>query len=72
MQNRRGWGKSRYKGVRLVKGGKWEARIRVNKKLLSLGRFKSEREAGYIYNEAALKYFGEFARLNQVFVNDHP
>jgi hypothetical protein len=60
---------SGYKGVRYRRGYKsrpWEARIRVNKRLLSLGAFSTKEEAAKSYNEAAVKYFGEFAHTNEV------
>ncbi len=58
---------SKYKGVSLNKGGKtWRARIRFYSELISLGSFKTQEEAAIAYNEAAIKYFGEFALLNTV------
>ena len=44
--------------------GKWTAKIRVNVKRLWLGRFDTEIEAARAYDLAAIKYHGEFARLN--------
>jgi len=62
---------SQYKGVQWRKDeGKWHARITVNKRLISLGYFKDEKDAALTYNEAAKKYFGEFANLNQLELED--
>ena len=56
---------SQYKGVYLYTDKiHWYAHIKVNKKLIWLGSYKSEIEAAKAYDKAALKYFGEFARLN--------
>jgi hypothetical protein len=56
---------SQYTGVYWQKArGKFVANIKVNKKKLALGYFTSEVEAAKAYDTAALKYFGEFARLN--------
>ena len=61
------WGKSKYKGVHWHPiNNKWVARIQVKKKRLHLGCYVSEKEAALAYNKAAIKYFGEFARLNEV------
>jgi hypothetical protein len=55
------------KGVTWHKGTqKWNAKIRVNGHLTDLGLFTSVREAAIAYNEAAVKYFGEFAWLNPI------
>lgn len=42
---------------------KWQARINVNKKKISLGYFLTAEEAHEQYKKAAIKYFGEFARF---------
>ena len=56
---------SKYKGVSWDKRyEKWQAYITINRKKRHLGYFISELEAAYAYNAAALKYYGEFARLN--------
>jgi hypothetical protein len=46
------------------KTGRWISAIAYNKKRIWLGRFDSEVEAAHVYDKAAKKYFGEFARLN--------
>jgi hypothetical protein len=56
-----------YKGVSWDKvNSKWFSTIKVNGKGINLGRFKNEKEAAEIYNQAAIKYFGEFAKLNTI------
>jgi hypothetical protein len=58
---------SGYKGVCWFKRGqKWKAQIMVNGKNIHLGYFTCPIEAAKVYNEAAIKYHGEFARLNDV------
>lgn len=60
-------GTSKYKGVCFRKDSrKWRARIRVHGKLIQLGNFDNEEDAARCYDEAAKKYFGEFAYLNNV------
>ena len=49
--NRGIWGKSKYKGTYFSKTrGDWRSQIRVNKKLISLGCFKTELEGATAYN----------------------
>jgi len=62
---------SRYKGVTMRKDlkrspNKWFVRIMVNGKQLGLGSYETELEAARAYNEAARKYHGEFALLNEI------
>lgn len=55
----------KYKGV--IRSKKlFVAQIGVKGKNLRLGSFETIEEAAKAYNEAALKYFGEFARLNNI------
>lgn len=61
---------SRYKGVSLSYG-KWRAAIRGGpvmpngwRKGIVLGYFSDEEDAARAYDAAAVRYFGEFARLN--------
>ncbi len=74
-QNNRNKGNSRnntsgYKGV-VWRGGKWNAQIRFNHKCLHLGCFDIIEDAARAYNEAALKYHGEFAYLNVIKEKSH-
>ena len=56
---------SKYKGVYFDKSRtNWQAYIKFHYKYIHLGRFNSEDDAAEAYNEAAIKYFGEFARIN--------
>jgi hypothetical protein len=58
---------SGFKGVRKPKGRKkYDAVIKVNDKKIYLGAYVTPEEAAKAYNEAALKYHGEFARLNEL------
>lgn len=43
---------------------KWQAHIRINKKLYFLGYALTEKDAANLYNSAAIKNYGEFAFLN--------
>lgn len=57
--------RSGYKGVNYhPPSKKWQARITVNKKTKSLGLFLTAEDAALAYNNAALKFFGEFAKTN--------
>lgn len=58
---------SKYKGVSYDKNrNKWRANIFHNNKQIHLGRFNSELEAAIAYNDAAIIYYEEYARLNVV------
>ncbi len=56
-----------YKGVSWNRPNKkWTAQLKYKRKKIHLGCFKNEVDAAITYNEAAIKYFGEFANLNKV------
>lgn len=60
-------GTSKYKGVSYHRQSKkWRSCITVNRKMISLGLYKSETEAAEAYNKAAMEYYGDFAVLNQI------
>lgn len=53
------------KGVNKYKN-RWRASIQTGVKRLHLGSFQTIRSAAKAYNEAAVKYFGEYALLNDL------
>jgi flagellar basal body P-ring protein FlgI len=56
-----------YKGVsKCSDRDKYIAMIKHNGKRLNLGRFNTEVEAALAYNIAAKKYFGEYAKINEI------
>ena len=56
-----------YKGVFFKTARKkWEAQIKINKKVKFLGHYESEKEAAKAYNEAAVEHFGDYAKLNKI------
>ncbi len=58
---------SGYKGVSLYKrSGTWRAYIVTNYKQKHLGTFDNPIDAAKAYNVAAIKFHGEFARLNDI------
>lgn len=58
---------SRFKGVSWNEDKrKWQVEIQISKTRFYLGSYKSEIDAARAYNEAALKYHGDFARLNDI------
>lgn len=58
---------SKYKGLAINKqNGYYEVKIIVDSKKIFIGYFENEEAAANAYNEYAIKYFGEYACLNEV------
>ena len=60
---------SGYKGISFCpekKKNQWSSRIGINGKRICLGHYGTKKEAAQVYNNAAIKYHGEFARLNKI------
>lgn len=56
---------SKYKGVTWFKrDNKWKSQLKTEGTNIHLGYFDNECDAAQAYNFAAIKHFGEFARLN--------
>lgn len=59
--------KTGYKGVSThSQSSKYRARISTKTGEINLGMFTTKEEAALAYNKAAVIYFGEFAKLNEV------
>ena len=58
--------KTGYKGVHNTPSGKFVALIKIDKKVKSLGTYPTAIEAAKVYNKYAIKYHGDFARLNNI------
>lgn len=57
--------KSGYKGIMYIETRKkWRAKIFFEGKTIHLGYFNDKLTAAQAYNEAAIRYFGSFAKLN--------
>lgn len=60
---------SGYKGVFWHKrANKWMAQLMYNGRSIYLGLHNTKEEAAMRYNEAAIKFFGEYAKLNEILV----
>lgn len=65
-------GASKFKGVTWQKRaydtsrGYWKAQIVVNGELRYLGKYDTDLDAAKAYNDAAVRFFGEFAHLNDL------
>lgn len=57
-------GISKYKGVWHTKSGSFRASLSINYKTIHLGTFSSPEEAAYVYDQAVMQLFGEFAVTN--------
>lgn len=60
-------GTSKYKGVYWNKDmNKWAAQIKFNYNAFVIGFYKDENKAALMYNKWAKFHFGEFAKLNEI------
>jgi len=54
----------RYKGVRVRPSGRFEAYIKINRKIQHLGTFDVAEDAARAYDAKAVELFGQFAKTN--------
>jgi hypothetical protein len=61
--------KSGYKGVSWHKQRNcWTSRLMIDGKYQHLGLFKDKHKAAQVYNDNALKHYGEYAWLNKIVI----
>ena len=66
-RKRRTKSSSKFKGVSFCKRTQsWESYICPDNNKIHLGRFLTQEQAAQAYNTAAIKYFKEFARINEI------
>lgn len=59
--------KSGYNGVSwCIRSKKWVAQIQCENKKIHIGYFINPIDAAKAFNEAAIKFHGEFAKLNEI------
>lgn len=64
-RKKRGDCKLQFKGISKNNGSQnFSSNIKIKGERISLGSFKTQLEAAKAYDQAAIKYYGEFARLN--------
>jgi len=57
--------RSQYKGVSWwAPVNRWRARITIDRKVVTIGRFLTELEAAAAYDRLASEHHGEYAKLN--------
>ena len=65
--NKKAHGKSEYLGVSFdKKSKKWRMKLTKNYKAIIIKFFIHEKDAAKAYNQEAIKYHGQFAKLNDV------
>lgn len=58
---------SKFKGVCYDKSrSKWQAQMKLNYKVIHLGRYDNEEEAARAYDVALVEHYGEFALTNEM------
>lgn len=55
-----------FKGIYITKHNTFASQIKVDGKNIHLGTYKLPQDAAKAYDEAAIKYFGSFARTNKM------
>jgi hypothetical protein len=60
---------SKYKGVSRINSkskNKWRAVLNINKKIIHIGCYPTQKKAAIAYNKSAKKHHGNFASINKI------